>query len=149
MAAQTATLFAGGLHQCQPFEEQHGEDAGHQVEDDATQEGKPNGGGSRDGAGILAGRQGSVRDRNLSGDDRSRHVIRLGVAQTNQAVQLCRQHLQGFGALDANADAVGDRLDDLVGGVDDLLLIKGIELGVGLGIATSVTTTSVLPPTTL
>ncbi len=38
-------------------------------------------------------------------------------------------------ALDAEPDTVGQRLDGLAGGVDDLFRIGGVELGVGLALA--------------
>ena len=40
-----------------------------------------------------------------------------------------------IGAADAEADAVGERFDLLGGGVGDLVLVEGIELGVGLALA--------------
>jgi hypothetical protein len=40
VAAEVLALFAGGLHEGEALEEEDGEDAGHQVEDDAAEEGK-------------------------------------------------------------------------------------------------------------
>ncbi len=40
VAAEAAAFFARGLHEGEAFEEEHGEDAGHQVENDAAEEGE-------------------------------------------------------------------------------------------------------------
>ena len=50
LAAEAATLL-GGLNEREAFEEEDGEDAGHQVEDDAAEEGEANGAEGGKGAG--------------------------------------------------------------------------------------------------
>ena len=40
MTAEAAAFFAGGLQKGEAFEEENREDAGHQIEDDAADEGQ-------------------------------------------------------------------------------------------------------------
>ena len=67
MAAQAAAFFPGGLHQREALEEEHGEDAGHQVEDDAAQEGETDEGTDVDQAGRVVGGDGGLRDGDFAG----------------------------------------------------------------------------------
>ena len=55
VAAEVFALLAGGLQKGEAFEEEHREDAGHQVEDDAAEEGEADGGEGGDAGGGGAG----------------------------------------------------------------------------------------------
>ncbi len=71
-------------------------------------------------------------DGNFAGCDGGGDLVGYGVGELEDAVHLPGKLGEFGGALDAEADAVGEGLDLLVGGVGDLLLIEGVELGVGL-----------------
>ena len=87
VAAKLLALFAGGLDEGEALEEEHGEDAGHQVEDDAAEEGEADGGGGGDSGGCgLRGRWGRRSD--LAGDNGGGELIGFGVRELEQAVKL-------------------------------------------------------------
>ncbi len=135
MAAQAIALFTRRLHQGKSLEEQHRKDTRHQVKDDASRKRKEDGreiGHTAGGAGALGT---APRCRHLSGRNGSRNIIGLRIVEPNDAVKLCRQLGQLGRTLDAEANAVGQRLSRLVGSVGDLLLVEGVELGLGLTIA--------------
>ncbi len=135
MAAEVLALLAGGLQEGEAFEEEDREDAGHQVEDDAAEKGETDGGERGDAAGCGPGSACAGRGRDLAGNDGGGDVVGDGVGELEDAVKSGGEGLQVFGAADAETNTVGERLDLLWGGVGDLVLVKGIELGVGLALA--------------
>ena len=81
-------------------------------------------------SGFAAGSRGD-----FAGGDRGGDVVGDGVGEFEDAVELGGEGFEVFGAVDAEAEAVGEGLDVLVGGVGDLFLVGGVELGVGLALA--------------
>ncbi len=134
VAAEMLALLAGGLQEGESFEEEDGEDAGHQVEDDAAEERQAYGGKRGDAAGRCAGSGGVGGSGDFAGRDGSGDVVGDFVGEFEDAVKSRGEGLEIFGAADSEADAVGKGFDLLRRSVGDLFLIEGVELGVGLAL---------------
>ena len=87
---------------------------------------------------LVAAAPGELGERcgcDLAGDDGSGDVVGDRVGELEDAVKSGGEGFEVFGAADAEANSVGERLDRLGGGVGDLVFVEGIELGVGLALA--------------
>jgi hypothetical protein len=116
-----AALAARRLHKREPLEKEHREDAGHQVEDDATYKCQPQSGDRRKLTRLCA----TLRfpESDYAGSDRCRHFVRLRVTQFEHTTELMRKLHQLRSPWNDKLHPIRLGLDGLIGCVGDLLLI--------------------------
>ncbi len=127
-----AALLAGRIDQRKPLQEQHREDARHQVQDHAAQQRKANRAPDRNLAGGNAAHVGLGERWKLACRHRHGDIVNFRIRKPDQPVNGGRLHLRLGRARHTNLDSVRDRLRVLVGIVDDQVRVDGVELAVFL-----------------
>jgi hypothetical protein len=121
VGAEVAAFLLRRLDEREAFDEEDGEDAGHEVEEDSADEGQ--GSGPEDG-GEVGGRAGGCGEGAWNRVD----FVGGAVRQFEEAVEILGRGLEVFIFGEGELDAVGRCLCGLRGCVGDDGLIEGKEL---------------------